>query len=154
MTDTIITGNGRANVAGGIVINPQSGGTAQVTLNRVTVAKNVFGVAIDGSGSTGGVNMTITESLLSSNSQDGLVATTSSGGAPIGVVMTNSQSVNNAYGLRSIGSNVTIRADNVTVVGNGTGLSFSNGAALLSFGNNKVEANGVNGAFSGAIGMK
>jgi hypothetical protein len=40
------------------------------------------------------------------------------------------------------------------LIGNGTGLSFSGGGALLSFGNNNVEANGSNGAFSGPVALK
>jgi hypothetical protein len=41
------------------------------------------------------------------------------------------------------------RVDGSSVIGNGTGLSFSGGGALLTYGNNAVNANGANGAFSG-----
>jgi hypothetical protein len=158
VTDTSLTNNGLSPMGGGIIINPQSGGTAQVSLNRITVAKNVFGVAVDGNGSTGGINVTISDTVIDSNSQDGIIATTpSSGGAPIGVMVKNTRSVNNTIGIRSIGPNVTIRVDNSTVTGNSTGLSFNSfgtGGALLSFGNNNVEGNGTNGAFSGPVVLK
>ena len=93
--------------------------------------------------------MTITDSVAASNKQDGIIAVTTAGGAPIGVMVKNTKSANNAIGIRSIGPNVTVRVDNSAVIGNGTGLSFSGGGALLSFGNNNVAANGTNGAFSG-----
>jgi hypothetical protein len=98
--------------------------------------------------------MTIADSMLASNINDGVVATTSSGHAPIGVFVTNTKSINNAFGIRSIGPNVTVRVDNSKIIGNSTGLSFSGGGALQSYGNNSVDANAVNGAFSGPIPLK
>jgi len=145
------TGTG---TGGGIVINPTSGGIAQVALERVTVTGNAFGIAADGSNSTGGINMTIADSMIAGNSQDGIVAVTPSGGAPIGVMVTNTKSVNNAIGIRSIGTTVTVRVKNSDVMGNGTGLSFSGGGVLATYGNNAVNANAVNGAFSGSIPLQ
>ena len=86
--------------------------------------------------------------------QDGILAYTSGGAAPIGVLVANSKSVNNGIGMRSVGPNVTIRVDGSKVTGNGTGLAFSSGGALLSFGNNAVQANGTNGAFSGSVALQ
>jgi hypothetical protein len=154
VTDTVITNNGSGSSGGGIVISPQSSGSARVSLQRVTVAHNAFGIAADGTGSTGGINMTIKDSDIAGNTQDGIVATTPSGGAPIGVMVTNSKSVNNAFGVRSLGTNVTVRVKNSDVTGNGTGLSFGGGGALLTYGNNAVNANGADGAFSGSIGLQ
>jgi hypothetical protein len=153
VTDTVISNMG-AGTGGGIVINPQSGGSAQVALERVTVNGNAFGIAADGTGSTGGINMTIADSMIGGNSQDGIIATTPGGGAPIGIMVKNTKSANNNFGIRSLGPNVTVRASNSTVTGNGTGLSFGGGGALLTFGNNEVQANGTDGAFSGAVALQ
>jgi hypothetical protein len=57
-------------------------------IDRTTITNSVFGIAVDGSNSTGRISMTVTDSVLSGNSQDGIVATTSSGHAPIGVMVT------------------------------------------------------------------
>ena len=153
-TDSVLSNNGGSGAGAGIVINPQPGGSAQVNLERVTVNGNAFGIAADGTSSTGGINMTIADSMIGGNAQDGIIAVTPSGGAPVGVMVKNSKSVNNAIGIRSIGPNVTVRVSNSSVIGNGTGLSFSSGGALLSFGNNEVAANGSNGAFSGLAGLQ
>jgi hypothetical protein len=153
VTDTVISNMG-SGTGGGIVINPQSGGSAQVALERVTVNSNAFGIAADGTGGTTGINMTIADSMINGNVQDGIIATAPSGGAPIGVMVKNTKSVNNAFGIRSLGTNVTVRASNSTVTGNGTGLSFGSGGALLTFGNNEVRANGTDGAFSGAAELQ
>ena len=153
VTDSLFTNNG-SGTGGGIVIVPQPGGTAQAVLSRVTVEKNAFGIAVDGSQSTGGINLTIADSVITGNSQDGIVATTSAGHAPIGVLVTGTKSANNAFGIRAIGPNVTVRVGDSTITGNGTGLAFTSGGALLSYGTNKVQANGTNGAFSGSVGLQ
>ena len=154
ISETSFSHNGGGSVGGGIVISPQSGGSARVSLSRVVVANSVFGIAADGTGSTAGINMTITDSVSTGNSQDGIIAVTPSGGAPIGVMVKNTQTTNNAIGIRSIGPNVTVRVDGSSVIGNGTGLSFSGGGTLLTFGNNAVQSNGTNGAFSGSVGLQ
>jgi hypothetical protein len=154
VTDTMVRGSGSGSAGGGIVISPQSGGSAQVVLNRVSVDKNIFGIVADGSGSTAGINMTITDSVSSGNLNDGIIATTPAGGAPIGILVTNSKSANNGFGIRSLGAGVTVRVESSKVVGNSTGLAFSGGGALQSYGNNAVDANAVNGAFSGPIPLK
>jgi hypothetical protein len=154
VTDTVLMNNGSGSTGAGILIKPQPGGTAQVNLDRVSAQGNVFGVAADGSNSTGGINMTIKNSTLASNVNDGLVATTSSGGAPIGVLLSNTASINNGFGIRSIGPNVTVRVNSSEIAGNGTGLAPLGGGALLTFGNNAVRANGSDGAFSGQVGLQ
>jgi len=154
VTDSFFQFNGAAATGGGILVQPQGSGSARVNLDRVRVNENTFGIAVDGSSSTGGINMTVADSVASGNKQDGIVATTSTGGAPIGVLVKNTRSTNNAIGIRAIGPNVTVRVDNSAVIGNGTGLSFLSGGALLSFGNNNVVANGANGAFSGSVGLQ
>ena len=121
-------------------------------LSRVQVENNTFGIAVDGTGSTGGINMTIADSVSAGNTQDGIIATSPGGGASIAVMVKNTKSANNTFGIRSFGTNVTVRVDGSTIVGNGTGLSGS--GALLSSGNNLVEANGVNGTFSGSMALK
>lgn len=153
ISDSIVEANGVSEGAGtgaGIQIVPASGGTAQVMLERVTAQRNVFGIAVDGSLSTGGINVTINDSVLSANLNDGLVVTTSPGGAPIGVLVANSKSTNNGYGIRAIG-NVTVRVSNSRIAGNGTGVSALNGGALLTTGNNIVQANATNGSFTGPV---
>src|ERR1700676_2060330 len=41
----------------------------------------------------------------------------------------------------------------LSLIGNTTGLSFSGGGALLTFGNNAVRTNGADGAFSGGAAI-
>jgi hypothetical protein len=154
VTDTVVINNGSGSTGAGILIKPQPGGSALVDLSRVSVQGNVFGIAADGTTSSTGINMTVTDSTSTANSQDGILAASSAGGAPIGITVRNSVSTNNSIGVRSIGNGVTIRLDNSGVIGNAIGLVSTSGGALLSAGNNLIEANGSNGAFSGAVPLK
>jgi hypothetical protein len=154
VSNSSISDNGTGTVGGGIVVSPTGSGSARVVIERIAITNNVFGIAVDGTGSTGGINMTITDSVLSGNINDGVVATTPSGGAPIGVMVTNTKSTNNGFGIRSIGPNVTVRVENSKVIGNGTGVTSLNGGGLVTFGNNVVRANGTDGAFSGSVGLQ
>jgi len=154
ISDSVVQNNGSSSGGAGILIMPGSGGSAQVTINRVIAQGNLFGIAVDGSNSTAGVNVTVSDSVLASNANDGLVATTSPSGAPIGVMLKNVKSTNNGFGVRSIGPTVTVRVDSSTIVGNGTGVAALSGGALLSFGNNAVRTNGTDGAFSGPVALQ
>ena len=156
ISNSLFTRNG--NLAGktgaAIRVWPQGAGSARVHLDHVTAVDNAFGIAIDGTASSSGINATIADSAVSGNLSDGMIATTDPGHAPVGVLATNIETTNNAYGIRSIGPNVTVRVENSKIVGNDTGLSNSGGGALLTFGNNAVRANGVDGAFSGPVGLQ
>lgn len=152
--DSTFTVGGSGTTGAGILVKPTGSGSARVSLERVNAAGNVFGIAFDGSGSTAGINATIKDSMISGNSQDGIVATTTAGHAPIGVFVSGSASSNNAYGIRAIGPGVTVRVEDTKIIGNNTGLAASGGGAMLSYGNNKVDANGSNGAFTGSAAQK
>jgi hypothetical protein len=99
--------------------------------------------------------MTITDSVVGGNLQDGILAITNPGQAPIRVTLDRTRSLNNdANGIRAVGPNLTVRVSNSVVSGNTTGLSVSSGAALMTSGNNVVEGNATNGAFSGKFALK
>jgi hypothetical protein len=155
VTDSSFFNNGNPTTGAGIQILPQFSGSAEVVLERVTVAGNTFGIAADGTASTSGINMTISDSVVSANTQDGIIATTPSGGAPIGVLVDNTRSVNNAtFGVRAIGAGVTVRMSGSSVSGSAIGVAAVSGGTLLTFGNNKIVANGTNGSFSGPVALQ
>ena len=151
ITDSVFSNNITGTSGSGILIQPTGSGSAQVDIERVTVEGNGFGIVADGSGSTTGINMIIADSTLTGNRNDGMIASTSSGGAPIGVMIKNTRSTVNGFGLRSIGSGVTIRVKNSEIIGNDTGLTAQGGGALLTNGDNTVQANGINGSFTGTL---
>ena len=79
VTDSQFDTFGDGSSGGGIRVSPQAGASAVAVLKNVTVANSSFGIVADGSASTAGINMTITNSDSHRNGQDGIVATTSPG---------------------------------------------------------------------------
>jgi len=135
VTDSLFLNNGTSTTGAGIQILPPSGGSAVVSLDRVTVSGNTFGIAVDstssGSGNTS--QMTINDSLVSGNTQDGIVATTGTGGGLGTLLIRNTRSVNNpGFGVRTIGTGVTASLDTTTVTGNGTGIAAVSGATIFT----------------------
>ncbi|MBR0758649.1 hypothetical protein JQ604_41260 [Bradyrhizobium jicamae] len=149
VTDSIFVHNGGSTTGAGILIRPISAGGVQVSIDRVTVAGNTFGIAFDTSQTQAGINATVSNSTVSSNTNDAIVA--ANGNGPIGVTIRNSQLINNGFGTRSIGTGATVRVENTAIIGNSVGISALSGGTLLTAGNNLVQANGTNGTFTGGV---
>ena len=126
----------------GIVIAPASGQVASVTLNRVElVANQQVGLRLTGPGIVAG---TMRHSVAGENGINGV----STGASQVYFTVEESSIVANlVYGIatNSAGSVVNVGAS--TIGGNGTGVRANQGS-LISFGNNQMSANGVNGFFS------
>jgi hypothetical protein len=142
--ESTLIGNGGATTGGGIQVAPTGGG-AQVLLSRIRSELNGFGFAIDTSGSppNSGVNAVIVGGEIHANRMDGVVVT---GSAPAGVLLKDTTVFANAgYGVRAIGPNISARLYQANIAGNGTGVAAVNSGAVLSYGNNNIDANGTNG---------
>jgi hypothetical protein len=115
---------------------------------------NVFGFKADGNGSTGGIKATLNDSSASSSSFSGVVAITAAGQSAVDLFVNRSAIVNNgSNGIRSEGAaTARVRISDTTITGNATGLSIGAPAQVISFGNNRIDGNGVNGAPTSTIG--
>jgi hypothetical protein len=142
VTDTIIEANGTSSNGGGILVKPGAGGSAKVTLERVSMNNNVFGVQFNGTTGTGvaGIVADIHDSRSSGNSFSGITAV--GGSQSVNLMVVSSASVNNGTtGVAVSGSGAIIRIANTTVTGNATGLQFTAPGQIISFGNNNVDGN-------------
>ena len=107
--------------------------------DRVVADRGVFGIAADGSGGTSGINITVSDSSVSGNSQAGIVAATGATGT--GIMISRTSSVNNATGLLAIGSGAVMRVGESRITGNGVGVS----GPVQSYGTNQLNGNGSDG---------
>ena len=149
VNDTLVSSNGTGSNGGGILIKPTGSGSAKVSLNNVVMQNNVYGFQANGTGSTGGIRVSIVGSEASGNSFAGMTATTPGGGAVITMMIDRSAALNNGTnGVASDGAASTVRIGSSTVSGNLTGFVFNNSGVLASFGNNKVLGNTSDGAAS------
>ena len=136
-----------ANVdtTGGIKINPTGTGSANVVLDNVhVVANNGFGVLINGPST-----VTIRDSLIGSNLGNGVwvVGGTNAATATLTQVVVDGNDENGIYAQNS---NASVQLFDTTVGGNAKGLNAASGGAIVSFGNNGISGNVVDGAASGS----
>jgi hypothetical protein len=138
-----------------ILIQPQSGGSVTGFLDGVKVYSNIGdGIKIDGSAAgAGATNVTITNSTISNNTAMGIQV--SSPTASTNVTITNtSSSQNGTFGVRSQLAASMVLLSNSTIGGNGTGIGFSGGGQLISFGNNNLGGNATDGTPSSTVTTK
>lgn len=147
VVDTVIENNGVGGNGGGVLIQPTGAGSASVTFERVAMTGNVFGLKADGTGSTGGIEVTLDDSSATSSAFSGIVAITPGGGATVDMFLNRSVVANNgSNGVRSEGPTAEVRLSDTTVTGNFAGLSIASSAIITSFSNNRVSGNAADGA--------
>jgi len=146
VVDTVVENNGIGGSGGGILIRPSgAAGGATVVLNRVSMPGNVFGIRADGTTSTGGIEVTVDDSTISGSASSGLISITGTTAVDF-FVNSSAISNNGSNGIRSEGAQSRVRIGDNVITGNATGLSIGPGASVISFSNNRISGNGVNGA--------
>jgi hypothetical protein len=150
-----ISENGTASGGSGILIRPTGSGSAKAVLDNVSVVNNAAGVHVDGRNTSGAINVTVSNSVLSGNGTFGLRADESGAGS-INVMVELSRSTNNGTnGVLAVGANATIRMRNSTSTGNIiNGVVVSGGGQLISHGGNVVAGNTTNGSFTGTFAQQ
>jgi hypothetical protein len=149
--DTLILGN-----TTGLLIQPTGGIAADVTLQWLQIdANNGEGLRIDGTGGSGAITATITDSTASLNAGNGIDAVSGPGNATVTVLRVVAVS-NGSTGILSNQTNGGTA--NVTVGGsalfaNAVGIQATGGASLLTNSNNQVTGNASNGSFTGTASL-
>jgi hypothetical protein len=154
VSNSVISNNGSSDnsLSGGIYIVPGSGVTAEVSIDHSQINGNYFGVVGDGR-SGGIIKGTISDSVVSGSTENGITAI-SSGSSVVFMIDQTKITNNSAAGLFSSGSNAGMLARNSTVYGNAIGLDAASGGALYTYGNNSVNGNTTNGAFTGTAALQ
>ena len=151
ITDSDITDNGASGSGAGVYIQPQSGVQANVTVTRTQIQGNYFGIFGDGR-SGGTIRATIKDSVVSGNIENGITAVSS--GASVVFMVDQTEVSGNLAGMFAGGSNAGMLARNTTVFNNTVGLDTTGGGTLYTYGNNSVNGNTTNGAFTGTAALQ
>jgi hypothetical protein len=132
----------------GIVVFPDNNQIASVTLNRVELTGNSFqGLDLIGGGVVAG---TMRDSVVAANTQVGVFARASQ---VFFTVEESSIVANLTTGIQTNSAGAVVNVGASTIGGNGTGIMPSSGS-LISFGNNQMSANGVNGNFTSTTALQ
>lgn len=145
ISDSFITGNGTASGGAGVQILPTAAAGAKVFIERTLLANNHIGVRASGNTTSGLIDVTVTDSTATGSIFHGFSALSGTGST---LMMLNRVTAanNTDNGLRSVGANSIIRVGSSVVSGNGTGVFTMTGGQILSYGNNQINGNTVDGA--------
>ncbi|HEX8448321.1 MAG TPA: hypothetical protein VF652_01910 [Allosphingosinicella sp.] len=145
ITRTTIAENGNGATGGGIEIKPGVGGSVQAVLTRVR-SDNNSNNGLRGDSTNGAVTIVAEESSFSGNT-NGVVA--AAGLSALNVMLNDSVvAINSNIGILASGGTARVRVGDTTITGNATGLSFGGGAIVNTYQNNRLDGNGVDGAFT------
>jgi hypothetical protein len=152
VSDTVVSNN--AGTGAAILLNPNGTGlTVNVDLRRVQVVGNA-GHGIDatganmGTGGSGTMTVTVTDSVVNGNGNSGVLLPTSSNNVTANLI--NTRLTNNGTGVATVAGTAYL-AEN-TISGNTTGFSITGSGAMKSFGNNRVtDTNNVGGNSFGSL---
>ncbi|WBY07993.1 hypothetical protein PIB19_22630 [Sphingomonas sp. 7/4-4] len=154
LRDVLLVNNGTSSTGGGILVQPTgASGSAIVTLENVSLKNNLnggFKIDTTGNTSAAGVKATIGNSDISANG-GGVAVAVPAGTSTVSLMIMDSNVSNNGAGIIANGGAATIRVSRTTITNNGSALVQAAGGTIASFGNNLLQGNTVNGAFTGAV---
>jgi hypothetical protein len=139
----------------GILVRPVGTAAVQATINRVRSENNDIGISAIASAATGSVQVTVRDSVAAGNASRGIAAVSGNSGGAVNMMLDRITSANNGtFGVFASRANSTIRISGSTITGNGRGLRVANGGTIVSFGNNSVAGNAVDGNPSTTIALQ
>lgn len=141
VTDTIVRNNGVGATGGGVHLIATTGPGFTVSVDGLRSENNVVGLKAETLGT-----VTVRNSFSANNGYSGYTAVTPSGSGDVRLFIENSVSTHNGTtGVASVNLS-TVMISNMVITDNQTGLGTSGGGAILSFGNNRVQANATDGS--------
>lgn len=152
ITDSTIANNRNSTAGGGILVTPDAGTTNHMVLTRTQIIGNTSaGIRVKTTNANATVTVKLRDSTVSGNG-NGVVVTAPAGGGSASVAVQDSEVARNGtYGLVANGALGQIVVGNSVVTGNATGVFAADGAAMMSAGNNGVNGNGYDGAFTSSV---
>jgi hypothetical protein len=132
----------------GITLLPSTGQITSLLMNRVEISGNAHnGLTLDGTGVIAG---TMRDSVVAANNTDGVSAVTTQ----VFFTIEGSSIVDNlGNGIRATSAGTSFNVTGSTISGNGTGINATAGS-IVSFGNNALNGNGLDGTFTSTTTLK
>jgi hypothetical protein len=134
------------NTNGNILVKPQAGATAQVSLTRVNMHHGLFGLRAEDR-----ARVTVFDSVAADNTNNGFLAVSTS--APMDMNLSHSVTTNNGTnGIQANGAGALVTIAYMSILDNATGIGLVNGGTVTSFspGTNANAGNAAPGAPNGA----
>jgi len=140
------------NASVGVLIQPSGSSSVQIETTGLDATGNLGGVAAVAASGTD-IELQVRDSVLSQNSNYGLVSQTT-GGVSVAFVDHSSISQNGSIGLYATGQSAYLLVNASTIERNNIGWAFASSGQLLSYSNNVVLSASSYGSPSGTIGLQ
>jgi len=139
------------NASNGIVVRPANGTLANVTLDNVRIVNNVNHGLIVSPGGT----VVVRNSSIANNAVGTAFANIRAEGPGVttNLLLDNVSVSGGPTGILAV-NGAAVRVNSSSIFGNTLGLSATGAAQILSYGNNRLGANGTDGAFSSVISLQ
>ena len=153
IADTTITNNGTGATGGGILVRPSGTGSARLVMRSVLIRNNTNNaLSVDTTGNTGSSITLMIDDSQFVGSANGLALIAPAGSGNVQGIMTDSViALASGSGISGNGAGVVLRVAGTSISANATGIAVANGASIQSYGTNRLDGNGANGAFTGTI---
>jgi hypothetical protein len=138
VSDTIVSGN----AMNGISITGSGSNVVNAMISRVSASRNGVGVLIAGANA----KVTLTDTVAGNNSYG-------VGASAATVMVRNSTFSNNSVGIAADQA-AKVQVGQSTVTANGTGWTATNGGQVISYGNNNVRSNGIDGVATVTVALQ
>jgi hypothetical protein len=156
--NVIISESGGAanpSTSGGINVNPAAGFTAGATITNSQIVDNLnVGIRVDTTGIVGSAISASIDRVTLSNNGAGILVKAPNGTGTVKFMLTDSQVTLNAgqgFIVNGAPTSANARVGGTTITNNGTGVLVLGTAQVLSYGDNRLDGNINDGAFSGTI---
>jgi hypothetical protein len=153
LNNVTIANNGGAASGGGMLVQPTGAGSVQVLVENTRIVDNVnigFRVIVSaGTGAPGVTGLLDNVTVARTNGGDGIQAVAAAGAPPARLMIVNSNvTANSSRGITADGSSASMRVAHTSITTNGTGVQAVNSAVINTYGNNRNDGNGADGAFT------
>jgi hypothetical protein len=136
-----------------IYVTPPSGVNFNIFVTGSSTSGNNAGIVADGSAG-GTVRATMRSSLVSVNTNSGLLALANGPGAAL-FLLHQVLVQGNGVGISTSGGSAGFLVDDSRIIGNTRGISAGPASFILSYGNNNLNGNfGNDGAFTGPVALQ
>ncbi|MDB5602024.1 MAG: hypothetical protein JWN71_4068 [Xanthobacteraceae bacterium] len=152
--NTVIQDCGNSAANGGVVIAPNTTGSARAIFNFARLENNSSGLIANQVGVTGKIFVAFNESTAGGSPNAGVTVITQAGSGGTNLTLNRSASVHNATGAVSDGPLSFIIISNSIFIGNSTGISAINSGQILSPGNNLFGSLVADGTPTGPATLK
>jgi hypothetical protein len=152
ITDSVIANNRNSSAGGGIHVGHVAGATSIMLTRTQIIGNTSAGIRLKApTNAANTASVKLRDSTISGNG-NGVVVTAPAGGGSASVSVQDSEVARNGtYGLAANGPLGQIVVGNSVVTGNAVGVFAADGGAMVSAGNNGVNGNGYDGAFTSSV---